>query len=384
MSRFLFVVPPLAGHVNPAGAVARALLARGHDVAWAGPDATLRRMLGDGIAVYPTGMRPYGGQRDRGARALKSLWEGFVVPYARFTRPAVARAVAAYRPDVVAVDQHALAGALVATAEGLPWASLAPQSMELTEPLRALPRVDAWIRATLAGLWCEAGLPAHEYADPRFSPHLVLGFTTPALTGPAPFPPHYALVGPALDHDRPAEPDFPWAALDPRRRLVLVTMGTLAEDVAREFYPRLVAALAPLGDRVQVVVAAAPHTVPDPPPHVLVVPRAPVLELLPRVGAVICHAGLNTVCEALAYGIPLVMAPIKHDQPVTAAQVVAAGAGVRVRFGRSRPAELHAALTEVLDSPTYRAGAARVSESFASAGGATAAATHLERLAHPA
>jgi zeaxanthin glucosyltransferase len=384
MSRFLFVVPPLAGHVNPAGAVARALVARGHDVAWAGPDATLRRMLGDGITVYPTGMRPYGGQRDRGARALRSLWEGFVVPYARFTRPAVARAVAAYRPDVVAVDQHALAGAFVATAEGLPWASLAPQSMELAEPLRALPRVDAWIRATLASLWCEVGLPAQEYTDPRFSPHLVLGFTTPALTGPAPFPPHYALVGPALDHDRPAEPDFPWAALDPRRRLVLVTMGTLAEDVAREFYPRLVAALAPLGDRVQVVIAAAPHTVPDPPPHVLVVPRAPVLELLPRVGAVICHAGLNTVCEALAYGIPLVMAPIKHDQPVTAAQVVAAGAGVRVRFGRSRPAELRAALTEVLDTPTYRAAAARVSESFASAGGATAAATHLERLAHKA
>ena len=37
MSRFLFVVPPMAGHVNPTLPVGRELAARGHDVAWAGP-----------------------------------------------------------------------------------------------------------------------------------------------------------------------------------------------------------------------------------------------------------------------------------------------------------------------------------------------------------
>ena len=37
MSRYLFVVPPMVGHVNPSIAVGRELLARGHDVAWAGP-----------------------------------------------------------------------------------------------------------------------------------------------------------------------------------------------------------------------------------------------------------------------------------------------------------------------------------------------------------
>ena len=37
MSRFLFVVPPMAGHVNPTLPVGRELAARGHEVAWAGP-----------------------------------------------------------------------------------------------------------------------------------------------------------------------------------------------------------------------------------------------------------------------------------------------------------------------------------------------------------
>ncbi|MGN9914527.1 glycosyltransferase [Phytohabitans sp. LJ34] len=376
MSRFLFVAPPLAGHVYAAGAVASALAERGHDVAWAGPETTLRRMLGDGMTVYSTGMRPYRGQRDRGFRAVRSLWEGFVLPYATFTLPAVEKALAAFGPDVVAADQHALAGAVAAHRHGVRWASLAPQSMELTRPFHALPKVEEWIRRGIDN----AGLSIGDGADPRFSPHLVLAFTSRALTGAHDFPPHYALVGPALG-TRAAAPDFPWDALDPARRAVLVTMGTLAEDVARDFYPRMVGALRALEGRVQAVVAAPPGAVPDPPPGTIVLPQVPVLALLPRLAAVVCHAGLNTVCEALAHGVPLVVAPIKHDQPVTAAQVVAAGAGLRVRFGRSGADELAAALTAVLDEPGYAAAAGRVRDSFAAAGGAPAAASHLERLA---
>ena len=36
MARFLFVVPPFAGHVNPTIPVAAELVSRGHEVAWAG------------------------------------------------------------------------------------------------------------------------------------------------------------------------------------------------------------------------------------------------------------------------------------------------------------------------------------------------------------
>ena len=41
MSRFLFVVPPLTGHVNPTISVGRELAARGHQAAWCGePSST--------------------------------------------------------------------------------------------------------------------------------------------------------------------------------------------------------------------------------------------------------------------------------------------------------------------------------------------------------
>ncbi|OMI36018.1 glycosyltransferase [Streptomyces sparsogenes] len=109
--------------------------------------------------------------------------------------------------------------------------------------------------------------------------------------------------------------------------------------------------------------------------------EVPQLPLLARVAAVVCHAGHNTVCEALWHGVPLVVAPIRDDQPVVAGQVVAAGAGVRVRFGRVTAAGLGEALDTVLYEPGCRAAAERVGASFRAAGGAAAAADHLERLA---
>jgi MGT family glycosyltransferase len=106
----------------------------------------------------------------------------------------------------------------------------------------------------------------------------------------------------------------------------------------------------------------------------------PQLALLGVVDAVVTHGGHNTTCEALAHGLPLVLAPIRDDQPIVADQVVRAGAGVRVKFGRVRAEQLGAAVDAVLDDPSYRAGAECVQQSFAEAGGAVTAADYLEKL----
>ncbi|GAA2109009.1 hypothetical protein GCM10009759_49290 [Kitasatospora saccharophila] len=378
--RFLFVSLPLFGHVHPLAAVSRELLARGHQVLWAGSEAFLRPLLGPDTPIAPIPLRAHRGQADRGLAAARSRWDGYIVPHARHTLPGIERAVAAFRPDVLAVDQHAVAGALAAHRAGLPWASLAPTTMELTRPYRtAVPRVEEWIEGRMAAMWTAAGLPGTPPHDLRFSPHLLIGFTGTALTGPPARPDNAVLVGPAL---AAREPDraFPWEWLDPARRRVLVTVGTLSLDLAADFHARMVEALRPLGDRLQAVIAAPDGTVADPPAHVLVRPRVPVLELMPKLDAVVSHGGLNTVCEALAHGVPLLVAPIKGDQPINAAQVAAAGAGRRVRFAHASPQQLRAELLAVLDDPAHAAAARRVQESFAAAGGAPAAADHLETL----
>lgn len=376
MTRVLFVPLPLAGHVNPASGIAARLAEDGHEVAWAGSELVLRPILGPDAVIQPTGSRLFREQGGSGIASIRSLWTRFVVPYAKFLVPGVTRAVREFAPDVVVVDQHAIGGALVAHREGVPWATLACSAMELTEPYRELPKLAHWQREHLLALWNGAGLPADEFVDLRHSPHLVLAQTTPLLAG-AGFPEHVRLVGPLLAHR--AATSFPFDRLDPDRRRVLVSMGTLADGLTADFHSRVLAAVARL-DVQAIVVAQDLPDMPDVPDNVIVVPRVPMLELLPHVDALVGHAGVNTTLEALAAGLPLVLAPIRHDQPEMARQVVAAGAAVRLRFRRSGPDQITAAITAVLDDPSYRVAVARVAESIRSAGGTTEAAFHIVGL----
>ncbi|MYW00788.1 glycosyltransferase [Streptomyces sp. SID3343] len=382
MSRFLLVVPPLTGHVNPASGIAKELTARGHEVAWTGTETILQPLLGPDAQIFGTGTRAFRALGGHGLASLRSLWEGFVVPYARFTMKPLDAAVREFRPDALLVDQHTPAGALVAHRHGLPWATLAPGAMELGRPYRALPQVEAWTAGLLQGLWQRAGLPAAEFTDPRFSPHLVLATTGRALLGDLPTSPQYALVGPVLT-ERSADPVFPWERLDPGRRTVLVTMGTMSDAVGADFLDRTVRALAGYGEGIQAVIAAPrgvlPAALAD---TVVVVERAPILELLSKgaLDAVLCHGGMNTVGESLAHGVPLLMAPIRNDQPFVAQRVAESGAGLRVPFARVSPQVIAERLRQVLDEPSHRTAAKLVGRELMSGGGAVTAADRLEAL----
>ena len=379
MARFLFVVPPLTGHVNPTVSVARTLAARGHEVAWAAHPGTVRKLLPDGARIFAmpevVSKQMVDDVTDRakavrGAAALKFLWEDFLAPLARSMRPAVEAAVTEFAPDVMACDQQAVAGGIVARCRGVPWATVATTSAGVVDPLAGLPQVKKWFTELIAGLEREAGLEPQG----ETSPHLVLAFTTSSLV-PGEFPAHYRFVGPSIS-DRPETTPFPWDALGPRPR-VLVTVGTVNAEAADRFYQTVIAAL---GDQPIQVILVAPRELAAP-PNVVVRSYVPQLALLKQVDAVVCHGGHNTTCEALAHGLPLVIAPIKDDQPIVADQVVAAGAGLRVKFGRVGPDELRAAVRRILDEPGFREAAGRVRDSFERAGGAAAAASALEGLA---
>lgn len=379
VARFLFVVVPLVARVWPAVAIGDALTAAGHDVAWCGPESDLRPRVAPGAVIYPTGKRSYRQTSALGAAAVRELWDQYLTPLNRFISSPVDSAMTEYRPDVVIADQYALAGALAAEKRGLRWATLASGVLELTPPIED-PGLREWVRARLAQAVKAAGLPADDGLDLLFSPYLVIATTTQGLTGIALVPDHWALVGATLGSRR-TDPAFRWDWWDPSRRHALVTAGTVSAHLMRGFLARIVAALEPLEDRVQVVLNAPADSAPEPPPNVLVAPRLPMLELMPRLDAVICQAGQSTVNEALICGVPLVVAPIRLGELATAEHVTRAGAGIAVSYSRATPAELAAAITAVLDEPGYRARARRLADEFTEAGGTDAAAARLVALA---
>jgi zeaxanthin glucosyltransferase len=321
VARFLFVTVPLVAHVWPAVAIADALTAAGHDVAWCGSESDLRPLVGPGVTIYPTGKRSFRQPARMGMDAVREVWDEYLMPFNRFLQDPVESAVAEHKPDVVLADQYALAGALAAHRHGVRWATL-----------------QHWV---LAG----------------------------------------AVLGP-----RRTDPGFSWDWWDPGQRHVLVTAGTVsahleAAHLVRGFFARMTAALEPMAGRVQAVFNVTADAVTQPPPHVLIAPRVPMLELMPRLDAVICQAGQSTVNEALIHGVPLVVAPIRLAEPLTAEHVTRAGAGIEVSFAEATPAQLTAAVTAVLGEPGYRARARRMGEDFAAAGGTGAAAARLAALA---
>jgi UDP:flavonoid glycosyltransferase YjiC (YdhE family) len=395
VGRFLFVTPPLAGHVNPALSLAGALADGGHDVAWAGHREGMGDRLPPGTTFFPVADRVPPDvqeavdedmrQSKRGPAAIVAVWEDYVAPVARQMGEGVAGAVDHWRPDVVVADQLAFAGAAAAERSGLPWATVATTPAEAVTDHASLGKLGERLHRIVVDTVVALGIdPVRaETFDPRFSPHLVLLLSLPELLLPGTvLPAHHVLVGPAIG-DRPDDTAFPWDWLDPGRPLVLVTLGSLNWERGARFFRVAAEALGGLavgGVPAQGIVVAPPELVPDAPDNVLVLPRVPQLALLPRVSAVVGHGGHNTVCETLAEGRPLILAPITHDQPYIAGMVAAGGAGIRVKFLRVSAEELRAALHTVLTEPGYLVAAQRAQRTCRSLGGAAAAAEHLEKL----
>ena len=375
--KFLLVVPPLTGHITPLRAVAAELVWRGHRVAWCGPEPATSRLTGTS-AVLPAGdsgpfaveLRPAG---LRGFAAWKYLWENYLIPLADEMLPGVRAAIDRFKPDVVVTDQQALAGALAATTNGVPWATSASTPAGLTDPAAGMPKVTAWVRQLQHELCARHESAPH---DLTFSPHLVVAFTIPELAGsaqaPCPATAHFT-GAPAA---QPSTVDFPWAALDDRP-LVVVTLGTSNAPAGKRFLAESVHALSRM-DHVQGVVVDPTGELDS--PDVLLRKEVPLPELLSRAAVTVCHGGHNTVCESLGAGVPLVVAPIRDDQSMLAQRIVDNGAGVRLRFDRAGADDLQRAITSVLGDPGYAAQTARLQHSLNVAGGARTAVHLLESL----
>lgn len=101
--------------------------------------------------------------------------------------------------------------------------------------------------------------------------------------------------------------------------------------------------------------------------------------ILPHAAAVVTHAGHSTVMAALAHGVPLVCMPMGRDQDTNAERVGAVGAGITLSPAAA-PAEIGAAIKNVLTNPSYRDAASRLAAQIGELGRGGRAVTELEGL----
>jgi len=385
VARILITVPPLTGHINPALSVAAELEARGHVVRWAAHAALTGDLIPDRQKIldlpidtaFMAGLQEKS-QKVRGLASVQFLYEDFCLPLAKRTLEPLEKVVRDFRPELILCDHQMLAGALVARKLDVPWLSMVTTSASILK-LSHVDVVEKWVVENLHALQIAYEMSADEAIDrPDFSPYGVIVFSSPELVGNQHerFEATYHFVGPAFSH-RPQPIDFPWSRLDPLLPKVLVSLGTVSRDRGLRFYEVLIEALA--GLPLQVVMVGPESLREQAPENFIIQPRVPQVALLPHLAAVICHAGHNTVCESLSHGLPLIVAPIRDDQPVIAQQVVDAGAGLYMRYGKVSVAVARETMQRLLDEPQFRANAQRLAESFRRLGGARQAAAVVEQ-----
>jgi MGT family glycosyltransferase len=153
-----------------------------------------------------------------------------------------------------------------------------------------------------------------------------------------------------------------WPDLDGTRPVVHVTQGTIANsDFGQIVLPTITALAA--SDALVVVstggrpVDALPADLPD---NVRVAEYLPYDRLLPLVDVVVTNGGYGGVQQALAHGVPIVVAGQTEDKVEVSARVGWSGAGVNLRVSTVTPAQVGGAVERVLRDPSYRAQAERI------------------------
>ena len=161
-----------------------------------------------------------------------------------------------------------------------------------------------------------------------------------------------------------------WSDLSQGRPVVHVTQGTVANADQTLLIGPTIAALA--GEDVLVVVSTGGRAL-DPAvasaPNLRVASYLPYDKLLPLVDAVVTNGGYGGVQQALAHGIPLVVAGRTEDKVEVTARVGWSGAGIDLRTHRPTPAAVRRAVRTVIDDPAYAARARRLADAFAAAPG---------------
>jgi zeaxanthin glucosyltransferase len=306
--------------------------------------------------------------------------------------------------DAVIADQMEPAGGLVAESLKLPFVSVAcalPVNREPDVPLPFLPwsfdptpqgrkrnrggeRVSDLLTLeharTIARCATGLGLPGKHSLEACLSPfaqvsQAVAGFDFSRRALPAWF--HY--VGPLRPADEPEQSlDY---AISPRRPFVFASLGTLQGGRISVF--RAIAQACKDVD-VQLLIAHCGHLNQRQAERLgatWVTDFAPQRAVLARATVAITHAGLNTVLDALSFGVPLLAIPIAFDQPGTAARIAHTGTGERLSPRFLTAAKVRRALERLLADPRYGEHAARIGQEIRRSGGAARAADIIEQVA---
>jgi zeaxanthin glucosyltransferase len=395
------------GHLDPAIAIGRTLIRRGHDVTifhLSIAQAAVRAANLDFSAI------------DQGEPAWpkspevkqKFRWSGTVDAVTRHTIRILRegpRALTEKKVDVVLADQLDLAAGTAAESLGLPFLTLScspPIYLDETVPppyfgwqptldaagrrrnLRANALVERFARPALHEInrhRARLRLPLVTGINGLFSKKAIVTQLPRLLEFPRRMPSHLYYTGQFRDEYSETGMQFDWTRLS-GRPLVYASMGTVRNTSEEVF--RLIA-LACAQFKVQLVLSLGGGTLL--PSHLGQLPGDPIMlhyarqrALIQRASLVINCAGLNTTLECLRHGVPMIAIPVGEDQPGVAARIARASVGIVLPIEDLTVDGLVSAIRQLLDEDNYRTSAVQVQQQLHGIEGANEAVDLIEKV----
>jgi zeaxanthin glucosyltransferase len=403
-----FICLNVPGHLNPMTTLARHLQARNHDVVF---------LYSSGAAGLPFLSGPEKDQIDesmpdlskmQGEDALK-FGIGLVMAQTETILRSLPAVVRANGVDALLIDTVQFYAELGAMQLGMPYihvsnelhhdfsgytplcfydwphqttpSALARNREGVAKFAKLLENANAEVNAEVRAFAEKAALEVHwETPDSTLSPLASISQTPRAFDFESShWPPQFHHTGPFHDGKGRKNVHFPWERLT-GEPLIYASMGTILNGRLDVF--RTILAAVAKHKSLQLVLSVGdqvdPEQIGPAPSNAIIVKQAPQLELLKQTSVCITHAGLNTVLESLAQGVPQVAIPVTFDQPGVAARIAHKQTGVVTSLDKLTTDHLSTLLNEVLNDSTYRDNARKLQKAIAEANGLSVAADLVE------
>lgn len=189
----------------------------------------------------------------------------------------------------------------------------------------------------------------------------------------------YQFVGPCI-HDRGEGLDFVLNKTS-GRKIIYISLGTVFNNV-RNFYTMCFEAMKEFDG--QVILSVGQHiditsfgTLPD---HFIVRHYIPQLTVLQNADLFITHGGMNSVHEALYFGVPLIVVPMSADQPIVAGRIAELETGRVLNISTLTVEQLRECVQDVLTSADIRDNSVKIGLSLRQAGGQQAAMSEIKKF----
>jgi MGT family glycosyltransferase len=383
MARIYIMNLGLHGHINPTLGLVQELVAAGDEVTYFAPPEFEKMVSRLGARFEPYYSEFHKGEAPRHDGTQVPMPLRLAKDNAQCTLPLADKVLKGPRPDAILYDVMCLSGRIIAKAARVPHVRLSPSYMvnEKFNVLFPFPQDAATTKTFddfLAPIFSALDVPPFQMKDlfTYIAPLNISFIPREFQVRGETFDERFIFAGPAFVESA-SQIEFEKDLLK-KRPLLYISLGTVFNSDAAFFNSCIEAfkdekwhVVMSLGNRLK------PELYANAPANFTVRSFVPQTEILQHTDVFLTHGGMNSVQEALYFGVPMAVVPQMYEQSMNAKRVSEIGAGVALDPANITATLLRSTVDQIADNPTYRKNSRTMGEHGREAGGAKRAAAAI-------